>query len=62
MVVFYYYYMFVSHITHNRSIATIKASFIVSFDRICMIDYCITNLAAIKYSNVLQNSFKEHAY
>mgnify|MGYP003490248610 CR=1 FL=1 len=37
-----------AHIINNRSIATIKASFIVSLDRLLVIDYCITNPAVIK--------------
>ena len=38
-----------AHIINNRSTATIKASFIVSFVRLFTIVYYITNLAAIKY-------------
>ena len=34
---------------NNHPIATIKASFIVSLVRLFTIDYCITNLATIKY-------------
>ena len=33
---------------HNRSIAPIKANFIVALDRLLLIDYCITNPAVIK--------------
>ena len=41
----------IAHIINNCSIATIKASFIVSLDRLMLIDYCITNPAVIKYSS-----------
>ena len=39
-----------SHCSHNhkRSIAPIKANFIVALDRLLLIDYCITNPAVIK--------------
>ena len=41
-------YVRIAHMINNRSIATIKASFIVSLDRLLLIDYCITNPAVIK--------------
>ena len=43
---------------NNRSIATIKASFIVSLERLLLIAYCITNPAVIKYSsNALRTNY-----
>ena len=41
-------YVRFAHIINNRSIATIKASFIVSLNRLFLIAYCITNPAVIK--------------
>ena len=41
-------YVRLAHIINNRSIAPIKASFIVSLDRLLVIAYCITNPAVIK--------------
>jgi hypothetical protein len=41
-------YVRFAHIINNRSIAPIKASFIVSLDRLLVIAYCITNPAVIK--------------
>ena len=41
-------YVRFAHMINKRSIATIKASFIVALDRLLLIDYCITNPAVIK--------------
>ena len=41
-------YVRIAHIINNRSIAPIKASFIVALDRLLVIAYCITNPAVIK--------------
>jgi hypothetical protein len=41
-------YVRFAHMINNRSIAPIKASFIVDLDRLLLIDYCITNPAVIK--------------
>ena len=46
---------------NNRPIATIQASFIVSFVRLFTIDYCITNLAAIK-TQMLFELFQRLSY
>ena len=51
-------YVRIAHIINNRSIAPIKASFIVALDRLLLIDYCITNSAVIKYSsNALRTNY-----
>ena len=41
-------YVRIAHMINKRSIATIKACFIVALDRLLLIDYCITNPAVIK--------------
>ena len=41
-------YVRFAHMINNRSIAPIKANFIVALDRLLLIDYCITNPAVIK--------------